>query len=66
MSLVSLPYTVRRHEHVDTKFAQVVIKCLGYPTEGVQPVEWEFAIRVPKADLSKWALGSSVRLEVTP
>jgi hypothetical protein len=56
---------VVKHEHVDAEFAEVVIRCLGYPTKGVQPVEWPFALRVPKNELDKWPLGLSVRLTVT-
>jgi hypothetical protein len=63
--LAGFSYTVVRHER-DGKFAKVALKCLGYPTEGVQPVEWEFVLRVPKADLDKWPLDLSVRLAVTP
>lgn len=62
--LFSASYTVRVHEHVDAEFAKVTLKCIGYPTHGVQPAEWEFVLRVPKADLDKWPLGASVRLAV--
>ncbi len=62
--LVGFSYTVIRHER-DGKFATVALKCLGYPSEGVQPVEWEFVLRVPKADLGKWPLDLSVRLTIT-
>jgi hypothetical protein len=66
VSLVSLPYTVVRHEVDRDKrsLVRVVLKCLGYPTEGVQPVEWEYALRVPLSELDKFPLGSSVRLTV--
>jgi hypothetical protein len=62
--LAGLSYTVRKHEH-DDKFAKVTLHCIGYPTEGLQPDEWDFVLRVPKADLDKWPLGLSVRLTVT-
>jgi hypothetical protein len=64
-ALVGLPYKVRRHDHVDDVFASVTLRCLGYPTEGVQPAEWDFVLKVPKADLPKWPLGDLVRLAVT-
>ena len=66
MSLVSLPYTIVRHEVDRDKRShyRVVLKCLGYPTEGVQPVEWEYAIRVPEAELKNFRLGAIVRLKV--
>jgi hypothetical protein len=62
--LAGFSYTVVRHER-DGKFAKVALKCLGYPSEGVQPDEWEFVLRVPRADLDKWPLDLSVRLVVT-
>lgn len=62
--LFGASYTVRVYEHVDAEFAKVTLKCVGYPTKGVQPVEWEFVLRVPKADLAKWPLGASVRIKV--
>lgn len=62
--LFGASYTVRVHEHVDAEVAKVTLKCVGYPTKGVQPAEWEFVLKVPKADLSKWPLGTMVRLKV--
>lgn len=59
------PYRVVKHEHVDDKFVKVVVRCLGYPTEGVQPIEWEFALRVPRGDLVKWPISESVRLALS-
>jgi hypothetical protein len=63
--LLRLPYKVMRHEQVSDALALVALKCIGYPTDGAQPVEWEFVVRVPKAELSKWPLGRHVSLMVT-
>jgi hypothetical protein len=65
-ALFSASYRVLTHEHVDDKFAKVVVRCVGYPTEGTQPVEWAFVLKVPKTELGRWPLGGSVRLAVTP
>lgn len=64
-SLFTAPYRVTMHEHVDDDFANVTVRCLGFPSAGAQPVEWPFVLKVPKADLAKWPLGASVRLSVT-
>jgi len=62
----SWSYTVVRHEYVKTgPLAMVTIKCIGYPTEGVQPVEWEFSFLAPHNDLPKWPLGKNVRLVIS-
>ena len=63
--LFRAPYRVVKHEHVDDKWARVEVRCLGYSTEGTHPVEWPFALMVPKVDLGKWPLGASVSLAVT-
>jgi hypothetical protein len=64
-SLFAASYRVVSHTHVDDEFAEVVIRCLGFPTHGVQPVAWPLAIKVPRSELSRWPLGLSVRLTVT-
>lgn len=64
-SLAGWSYTVRRHDHIDKEFAEVVIHCIGYPTKGTQPSLWDFALKVPKSELSNWPLGASVRLVIS-
>jgi len=61
----SLSYIVRRHEHLDAEFAEVTLRCLGYPSKNTQPVEWAFALKVPKDEPVKWPLGANVRVVIT-
>lgn len=63
-TLLGLSYKVKKHEHIDDKFAAVELRCIGYPTEGTQPDEWAFGIKVPLADLDLWPLGKLVRMEI--
>lgn len=63
--LFGAPYKVLTHEHLDDEWATVTIRCIGVPTKGIQPVEWPFALKVPKAELGKFPLGGHVRLAVT-
>lgn len=66
--MIGWPYKVVRHETARDEgpetMLKVVVRCLGYPTHGPQPSEWEFSFLIPKDRADEFAIDAHVRLEV--
>jgi hypothetical protein len=62
--VILLTYRVLSHEYVDAQTTRVVMRCIGWPSEGRRPDETtkSLAYLVPASDVSDFPLGSLLRL----
>ena len=64
--MIGLSYKVISHEYVDATTNRVVLRCIGWPSEGRRPDDTakQIAFLVPAAEVSDFPLGSLPRLTI--